>query len=319
MIFCDPHTKAQLFEVKENEKVVGLQGNDNNFPVSDNIPNLIYPKQLDSLDAKSKNFYEGRAEQYENTLHLTFYTHNLDETSTRNKFIDKLELKQNSKVLEIACGTGRDSVLIADRLSADGELHVQDISIDMLRICKSKLNGRPSFASISQSSAMYLHYPDNYFDALYSFGALGEFSNSKKAMQEFVRVCKTGAKIVIGDESVAPWLRDTDFYKILKETNPMFEESIPYQSIPLEARDLSIHYVIGQTFYLLEFTVGEGIPKANFDFQIPGIRGGTYNTRYYGKLEGVSEKAKELAIKAAKNENLSVHDWLNKIIENATT
>jgi ubiquinone/menaquinone biosynthesis C-methylase UbiE len=259
-------------------------------------------------------FYQGRANQYEDTLHLTFKTHSLDEVSTRQTFIDKLNLKNDSKVLEIACGTGRDSVLIANRLSKGGELHLQDLSSDMLRICHDKLKDHDSVSSFALANAQYLPYPDHYFDGVYSFGALGEFSDIALALKEMVRVSKTGAKIVIGDESVPSWLRNTNYFKILKETNPMFEAKLPLDALPIEARNTSIHYVIGQTFYLIEFEVGKGEPSADFDFEIPGVRGGTYRTRYEGKLEGVSKEAYKLAWEKVKNDDLNMHNWLSNLI-----
>ena len=58
--------------------------------------------------------------------------------------------------------------------------------------------------------------------------------------------------------------------------------------IPLEARNTKIEWVLGQSFYLIDFEIGKGEPTGNFDFKIPGLRGGTYRTRYEGQIEGVS-------------------------------
>jgi ubiquinone/menaquinone biosynthesis C-methylase UbiE len=318
-IFVDPSTHQQL--TPDSDKchlITALKSNEGlSFPVSNGIADLIYPRCLDGAEKSSREFYEGRADQYEDTLHLTFLTHGLDETETRSSFIDKLSTRPGSKVLEIACGTGRDSVLIADRIGSAGELHLQDISGDMMRVCRQKLGNHPAVASFALANALHLPYPDKYFDAVYSFGALGEFSDIARALKEMVRVTKIGGKVVAGDESVPVWLRNTDYYHILKETNTMFEAPLPLNSIPVEARDTSIHFVIGQAFYLFEFVVGEGEPTANFDFQIPGIRGGTYRSRYAGKLEGVTPETKALAWEAVKNSNTNMHEWLDKIVREA--
>ena len=37
-------------------------------------------------------------------------------------------------------------------------------------------------------------------------------------------------------------------------------------------------------------------------------------TRYYGNLEGVSVKTKELAIKAAAKSGKSMHQWLDELV-----
>jgi ubiquinone/menaquinone biosynthesis C-methylase UbiE len=318
-IFIDPETRHPLLLScgKENHDATLSSNNGRSYKITDGVAQLIYPENLNHQDAGSRDFYEGRADQYEDTLHLTFVTHNLDEMSTRQSFIDKLRIGPGSKVLEVACGTGRDSALIADRVGASGELHLQDISADMMRVCHRKLEGHPAVASFALANALHLPYPDKYFDGVYSFGALGEFSDQARALKEMVRVAKAGARIVVGDESVPVWLRETEFYRILKETNPMFEALLPLAAIPVEARETSIHFVIGQAFYLIEFIVGDGEPHGNFDFPIPGVRGGTYRTRYQGKLEGISPEAKKLAWDAVKKRKTSMHDWLDKLVRSA--
>ena len=314
-IFVEPKTKNEFKLNYEGNKLVAFNADENTvYHLQHGIPNFIYPNKLDKEDAISKDFYEGRGDQYEDTIHLTFHTHNSDEEKTRKSFIDRLNLSGKSKVLEVACGTGRDSELILQMLDSNAQLHMQDISRDMMRICYNKVSSNPKAASFSLSNALYLPYPDNTFDAAYSFGAIGEFSNISKALSEMVRVVKVGGRIVVGDESVPVWLRKTEYFKILKATNPMFESPLPLESLPIEARDTSIQFVLGESFYLIDFTVGSGEPKANFDYIIPGVRGGTYRTRYEGALEGVSKETKKLAWEKVNELNTNMHDWLDAIV-----
>jgi len=315
--FIDPETGAALRLESLADCAALVTPTGKRYSVIDGVADLVFPVRLPESDEAARRFYDGRADQYEDTLHLTFLTHGLDEAATRQSFIDRLDIEAGSRVLEIACGTGRDSVLIADRVGEDGELHLQDLSADMMRVCRKKLGGHPAVASFALANALHLPYPDGYFDAVYSFGALGEFSDQPRALKEMVRVTKLGGKVVVGDESVPVWLRETDYYRILKETNPMFEAPLPLAAIPVEARDTSIHFVIGQAFYLIEFTVGQGEPSANFDFPIPGKRGGTYRTRSDGKLEGVSAETKELAWQAVGKRGTDMHSWLDALVREA--
>ena len=160
------------------------------FETINQIPNLIYPKSLNDHDLEAKNFYEGRADDYDKYLHLTFQTYNEDEEQVRNKMIELLELQKDYKVLEVACGTGRDSVLIEKKLSSGAELHLTDISLDMISKAKQKLEDSNVKTYYSLSNAMYLPYPDNYFDAFYSFGAVEEFAVIRQLCTEGVRVWK---------------------------------------------------------------------------------------------------------------------------------
>jgi Methylase involved in ubiquinone/menaquinone biosynthesis len=255
------------------------------YQIRDGIPDLTYPPDLAAPDAYARSFYDERAEAYDKNLHLTFRTHGEDEQKVRRSFIDALELKPSYRVLEVSCGTGRDSEIIAQRLGRTGQLCLQDISLAMLKRCRQRLIRVEVPTSLCLSNACYLPYPDNYFDAVYSFGGLGEFSDITRSLAEMVRVSRVGAKIVVGDESIPPWLRRTEFAGILSTTNPQFLASVPLESIPVEAREVRLRWVIGGVFYLIDFRVGEGEPAADFDFEIPGPRGGTYRTRYQARLK----------------------------------
>ena len=97
----------------------------------------------------------------------------------------------------------------------------------------------------------------------------------------------------------------------------MFAVDVPFEDLPVEARKVKCEWVIGGTFYLITFEVGVGEPSANFDFEIPGVRGGTYRTRYMGELEGVAPETKRKAFEHVVKNKISMHDWLNNLVEKA--
>jgi ubiquinone/menaquinone biosynthesis C-methylase UbiE len=322
-LFVSPETQQPLTlkaaEGAGDEIVSGVltATNGREYRIRDGIADLTYPPALSAQDESARAFYDGRAEAYDQNLHLTFKTHGEDEQQVRNKFIDRLELKPSSRVLEVSCGTGRDSEIIAERLNADGQLCLQDISLAMLDRCRQRLAHVGVPTTYSLSNACYLPFPNGTFDAVYSFGGLGEFSDIRRSLAEMVRVSKVGAKIVVGDESIPPWLRDTEFAKILVMTNKQFLANVPLAEMPVEAREVCLRWVIGGVFYLLEFEVGEGEPIGDFDFIIPGPRGGTYRTRYLGQLEGVTTETKRLAEQAREKKGISMHDWLDNAVRRA--
>jgi ubiquinone/menaquinone biosynthesis C-methylase UbiE len=316
-IFVHPVTHDALVIEKSNNGQEILKGDKEQFSMIDGIFDLTYPTQLMEKEQEVREFYENRAEMYDKFLYQTFKTHGENETEVREGFIDKLNIKKDSKVLEIACGTGRDSELIAKRLGNKGQLILQDISPTMLHICREKLKATDIDKVFCISNASYLPFPDKYFDATYSFGGLGEFPDIKRSLAEMVRVTKTGGKIVVGDESMPPWLRNTYFSKILSKTNPQFLAKVPFEDIPVEARKVTIQWVIGGVFYLIDFQIADGEPTADFDYEIEGVRGGTLRTRLEGELEGVTKEAKELAYKAARAKGLSMHKWLDSLVKEA--
>ena len=312
--WISPETKSKLFYGEDH-----LCSDKENFPhLGNGIFDLRFPKQLPMIDQAAHDFYEGRADDYEKYLHLTFETYGVDEDAIRSEMVNKLFLQPDFKVLEIASGTGRDTKIISNQLGPNAEIHATDISLDMLEKCVTKLssdNKSEPNKFYSLVNAMNMPFEDNYFDALYSFGAIGEFSDPKAFFQEAVRVCKPGAKIVVGDENLPVWLRDSEFGMILANYNKQFLAEVPFSSLPVEARNVKCEWIIGGVFYLIDFEVGEGEPYANFDFEIPGMRGGTHKTRMYGQLEGVSIETKNLALQAQKVSGKSMHKWLDDTVK----
>jgi len=132
---------------------------------------------------------------------------------------------------------------------------------------------------------------------------------------EIVRVTKIGGRVVLGGIGLAPWLRETVFAKILLNQNDHYANQINFTDIPVQARNLCIQWILSGAGFVIDFTVGEGEPEANYDLEIPGKRGGTLRTRYCGKLEGVSKETFDLAQKARDKLGISMHQWLDQLIK----
>jgi ubiquinone/menaquinone biosynthesis C-methylase UbiE len=295
----------------KNNALVSKAGH--RFPVKGGIPDFTWPQEsVQALD-EARAMYEERADVYDKYLPLTFKTFYEDENKVRSHMIDKLNLKPQYRVLDI-----RDSINIAKRLSGKGSLYVQDLSPDMLKHAVTRLKGTKCDTHFSLANGEHLPFPDKFFDCAFSFGAMGEFGDKRRAFAELVRVTKPGGKIVVGDENLPVWLRGrTEFAKILLNYNKQYAYEVPFADLPVEARKVHIEWIIGGVFYLIDFEVGEGEPKGNFNFEIPGVRGGTHMTRYLGQLEGITPEAKKLAYEARKASGKSMHQWLDEVVKAA--
>jgi ubiquinone/menaquinone biosynthesis C-methylase UbiE len=287
------------------------------YPIMDGVPDFTYPRELGDHQKEQLAYYEANAEIYDDVQGLTFAIQNENEEAVRQRMVSYLHLERPSKVLELACGTGRDSAHIAAQLGPQGQLFVQDLSAAMLKQCRIRLKSTDVPVSFSVGNASYLPFPDGYFDAVFSFGGLNVFDDIKSSLREMVRVTKPGGRIVVGDESMPPWLYETEFGKTLLHNNPLFSFKLPLEYLPVEARDVAVRWIIGGVYYLISFTVGEGEPVGNFDLEIPGRRGGTLRTRYRGQLEGVTEETKEMVLQAARQSKMSIHKWLDQALRAA--
>lgn len=322
-IFVSPETREPL-----SVESTGAEGDEvttgqlvspsgRKYPIVDGIPDFLSAVELSDEQIDVVDYYDAAADVYDDVAYLTFRIQYVDEHEERKRFVKLLNLQPDHRVLDLACGTGRDTELIAAELDERGRLYGQDISAGMLRRSAERLAAASVPIALSRGDAARLPFPNGYFDAVFSFGGLGVFGNIAASLREIVRVSKVGAQVVVGDESMPPWLRGTEYANVLLNNNSLFAAPVPLDQIPVEARDVAVRWVIGGVYYLISFTVGQGEPRADFDLEIPGRRGGTLRTRYYGKLEGVTPEAKELAARASERSGRSMHAWLTDVVRRA--
>src|ERR1035437_63597 len=305
---------SEIISGKIRDGILLSRGNQRKYFIKNGYIDFITPEQEIKGAAFARKYYSEIAKTYDENVHITFELYNEKESTVRNRMIDLLELKPNYEVLEVSAGTGKDSEIIASRLGKEGGLWLLDISPDMLvyNIERLKSVGIPTEFIVA--SACSLPFVDNSFDALYCFAGVGHFPDLPKGLKEMARVVKPGGKVVFCEKNVPEWLRETDYGKICINNNSMFADPVPLKHIPVEARDVGVRWINGNLHYVFDYTVGVGEPKGNFDLELPGERGGTFNTRYYGKLEGVSNETKKKAIEAQKLTGKSMHKWLDEII-----
>ena len=180
-----------------------------------------------------------------------------------------------------------------------------------------KLDANGIKAEISIANGSYLPFADNSFDAAHHFGGINTFAEIQRCLAELARVVKPGGKVVIGDEGLGPWLRNTDMGRIMENSNPLLKCDPPMQLLPAVATDVRLEYFMMNAFYVIEFTVAASPPVPDYHMMIPSARGGSHWTRFYGNLEGVSDEAKKLAHEARKKTGKSMHDWLDEVVRQA--
>lgn len=311
-------TISDLGEIEQGKLV---SGDGVIYPVRDGIPVFICPGRLNDIEEKTQKEYDAVAEEiYDNAVDWLFQSFYENEDLIRNNMVDLLDIHENSRVLEVGCGTGRDSFRIAQRLGKAGTLFLQDLAGNMVVKTRQRLTKDYKRLGLScclhyfVSNATYLPFPDGYFDAVFHFGGFNNFGEQKKSLEEFSRVVRKGGKVVFGDESLPPWLEGTPFGEIVCNNNALFKHKVPLDSLPVNCRDVTLRWILGSCFYLIDYRVGEGTPPLNLDLPHKGRRGGTMRTRYYGQLEGVTLESKKMAQEAAAKCGMSLHAWLDKLV-----
>lgn len=327
--YCSPVSKGELQLTETN--LTGANGEHYPFLKSVNVVNQIPIFVDDSLlvggDRISKLMYKKDDAEliYENFLTWLFETFNEDEATFRNSLIEKLNLKEGSKVLVTGCGLGDDLIYIMPLVGSTGEVFAQDLS-DVMIAATARILNETNVGSfdlknlyLSVSNAAELPFPDAYFDAAYHFGGINLFSDIGSAINEMARVVKVGGKVLFGDEGVAPWLKEIEYGKIAINNNQLWALAPPLSSLPENASNVNLTWVLGNCFYVVDFEVAASLPFMNIDVPHKGIRGGNMRKRYFGQLEGIDPSLKEAVRLAATDAGISSSALLEQLISKGLT
>ncbi len=266
------------------------------YAIDGGVARLFDPSResFNEIEEREIKFYEETAANYDAIIDWVFTSFYEKEDEVRESMIDALRIPPDGVILETGCGTCRDSMRIAHRLGPNGRLYLQDLSPNMLRIGKARIDATRRRGDITcgveffTGNALTLPFPDAFFDAAFHFGGINLFGNKAEAIAEMARVVRKGGRVAFGDEGLAPWLRETEYGKILLNSSALYAHQAPIEIVPPLAREVSVTWMIGNAYYLVAFTVGEGTPPLDLDLPILGRRGGTHRTRYYGTLAGAT-------------------------------
>ena len=77
-------------------------------------------------------------------------------------------------------------------------------------------------------------------------------------------------RVVVGDESVAPWLRNQPTWQTLLKANPLFRAEVPFEDVPVNIGEFSINWIFGGGFYVMSFTVADAAPEVDLALPMPG-------------------------------------------------
>jgi SAM-dependent methyltransferase len=258
---------------------------------------------------------------YQNFLDWMFATFRTTDAEFRAVMAGKLRPIRGGKVLITGCGLGDDILAILDVLGPDGVVCAQDLSPAMVagawRRLSEKAPDRLDRVFFSVCDATRLPFPDGAFDAAYHFGGLNLFDDPAAGIAEMRRVVRQGGRVLISDEGVAPWLKDTSYGRMVVTNNALWAHDPPLERLPLGICDLNLSWVLGDCFWVIEFTVSEGFPDIDPHVPHKGRRGGSMWIRHTGQLEPVTPETRAEVIEAAARAGVSVHDWLERAVRRA--
>lgn len=284
-------------------------------------PGTKIPVFAESQSDSNEYSIENAAEIHDNSLRWLFKTFGTDEDTLRGNLVSRLRLRKGQSLLVTGAGAGNDLPYLASLMQGEGTIFAQDIARPMLVAGAARHEKTVTSMGVdihfSVSDATCLPFEDRVFDAAYHFGGLNIYPDVAKGIAEMDRVVKPGGRVVISDEGLAPWLKQTEIGKQLISNNSLYNFDVPIADIPETARDVIISWEMHNCFFVIDYTVGDGPLPIDIDVPHVGKRGGTIRTRYFGQLEGVDPGLKDLIYKKAEALGVSRVDYLETVLRNA--
>jgi SAM-dependent methyltransferase len=210
---------------------------------------LVFPAQLGGTDAVWNRRYDLLAPFYDLNERVGGRVLGVHMRREREEIVARLGLQPGMRVLEVSPGPGVFQGLIAAKIGPSGRLAELDLSLGMLRACRKQARRNRIDPLLVQGNGSYLPFVDGAFDCVFHFGGVKLFTESQRALSEFVRVAKPRAVVAWGDEGFgegAPvgWRRRT-----LERMNPGFREPLP--PLPAGVTDVSHFEVMNGCAWLI--------------------------------------------------------------------
>ncbi len=243
----DPFTFEDL--MVEDDYIINKY-NQKTYKIEKGIIKFIEDSEIQGNNKKYLELYDKIAPFYNLANKIYFYFKFGGERNYRKEFLSELEIEDNDKVIEISVGTADNFRFLPENI----KLYGLDISFGMLKQANKHINRWGIDAQFFQGTAESLPFKDESFDVVYHVGGINYFNNKGKAIDEMIRIAKSGSKIVIVDET-EKLLEGT--YKKNPVTKGYYRDtqdiSAPIELIPKEMIDINHKEVCKGLMYCLSF------------------------------------------------------------------
>ena len=114
----------------------------------------------------------------------------------KQKSFALLKLKPGQRILEVGCGTGEDACTLAEQVQPGGEVVAIDKSQEMITEARKRAQRESLNIDFRVGDVTSLDFDSNSFDRCHIERALIHIPDPKKAIQEMIRVLRSGGLIV---------------------------------------------------------------------------------------------------------------------------
>ena len=111
--------------------------------------------------------------------------------------IDRSGVREGSRVLDVAGGTGDLSLAFAKRAGKSGQVWLTDINNAMRTHGRDRLADKGVLLPVAQCDAEKLPFPDSYFDCVTVAFGLRNMTHKESALAEMYRVLRPGGRLLV--------------------------------------------------------------------------------------------------------------------------
>jgi ubiquinone/menaquinone biosynthesis C-methylase UbiE len=167
------------------------------FIIKNGILCFLENRSLTGNNGDYQKMYDRFAGFYDYATNLYAFFKNGNEKKRVMQYLSLLDIKNDDNVIEISVGTGRN----IKYLNKDAGYFGVDISFEMLKKCRKKMDRLKRNITLIQAEAEYLPIKDETFDVVFSAGGFNFFNDPAKAVNEMLRIAKSGSRLLISDET----------------------------------------------------------------------------------------------------------------------
>lgn len=253
-MLCSPKTHEPLKLIKENgQEFLVSEKSLEKFIIRDSIPVFIRPEEVSGLNKKYQKMYDRIALGYDFFEKIGTFFLRQSQKEIRYEFIKELEIKENYRVLEISIGTGINLKYLPQGANYSGI----DISWGMLKKCLKNMKHWGLSVELFLCEAEALPFRDGAFDVVWHMGGINFFNDIAQSIREMIRVAKSGAKIVIVDEtekhSKSAYEKIPFMKKFYRNRDKII--SAPLELVPEEMLDIQLKELWNGRLYCLTFRI----------------------------------------------------------------
>ncbi|MBE9482542.1 MAG: class I SAM-dependent methyltransferase [Chloroflexi bacterium] len=121
------------------------------------------------------------------------------ESAFRQMVIDLMDIGGSESVLDVGCGTGRLTLMIAERINGKGNIFGIDLSPQMIEVAKKKANNQGSQVDYRIATSLALPFGNQTFEVVTTslvYHQLISWQERVKTVSEIWRVLKPGGRYI---------------------------------------------------------------------------------------------------------------------------